>query len=124
MRLCYTFLPTFPGFQGQKGHSLLVEAPWQHVSSEIVSCRQPKRCVPVEQASRVGDFAFIIKLRTTALRRLHEYRSTNRSRSVVQPVQSRHTCDQSGEARMRRREFAKLVAATVAWPAVAGAQKA
>src|SRR3954467_4538221 len=32
-------------------------------------------------------------------------------------------CDQSGEARMRRREFAKLVAATALWPTVANAQK-
>src|SRR3954468_23416781 len=65
-----------------------------------------------------------MKSQTTVLRRLRGYRSTNRSHSVAQLVQSRHTCDQSGEARMRRREFAKLVAATIAWPITASARKA
>src|SRR3954451_4608350 len=43
---------------------------------------------------------------------------------IAQSIRSSHTCRQeAGEARMRRREFAKLVATTVAWPIVANAQK-
>ena len=42
--------PTSPGFPGQKGHSLLVEAPWQCVSSAIARYQQANRCVPVPRA--------------------------------------------------------------------------
>src|SRR5215217_4395566 len=42
--------------------------------------------------------------------------------SPIHPVKS-YLPPRSGEARMRRREFAKLVAATVSWPRVASAQK-
>src|SRR3954467_1053847 len=41
----------------------------------------------------------------------------------IRPVKS-YFPPRIGEARMRRREFAKLVAAMVAWPMVASAQKA
>src|SRR5690242_11981511 len=50
-----------------------------------------------------------VKSQTTVLWRLHGYRSANRSRDVAQPVQSSHSCDRSGEARMRRRDL--LIAA-------------